>query len=248
MATQTEDVEELLQRHSLLESIETQKARVEKFRKENDQLKLARDKSEKDTHEFVAYFQKEMEKKDDMIANLNDTLTRKELEFEHGSSASKQSYELQITELKTKSAAEAERLQIRLKIVEDELNVLTEFREMKTTLEQNLAEKDRSLEELHVKYGNEINTIERKFLEEKARIQKDMARHIEDIKRASQEEAQKGLDADTRKIVTDNRRMVFDRLHLNYARSNAVAFSGRRTPVPATNDGRAAKHQEQTSG
>ncbi|CAM9860913.1 unnamed protein product, partial [Hapterophycus canaliculatus] len=36
-------------------------------------------KSENDTHEFVAYFQKEMETKDGIISKLNDELIRKEV-------------------------------------------------------------------------------------------------------------------------------------------------------------------------
>lgn len=36
-------------------------------------------KSENDTHEFVAYFQKEIETKDEAISNLNDEIIRKEV-------------------------------------------------------------------------------------------------------------------------------------------------------------------------
>lgn len=36
-------------------------------------------KSENDTHEFVAYFQKEMETKDGMISKLHDEFIRKEV-------------------------------------------------------------------------------------------------------------------------------------------------------------------------
>lgn len=39
-------------------------------------------KSENDTHEFVAYFEKEMETKDDVISKLNDELIRKEVRYE----------------------------------------------------------------------------------------------------------------------------------------------------------------------
>lgn len=39
-------------------------------------------KSENDTHEFVAYFEKEMETKDGIISKLNDELIRKEVRFE----------------------------------------------------------------------------------------------------------------------------------------------------------------------
>jgi predicted nucleic acid-binding Zn-ribbon protein len=61
-----------------LDKVEKLKERVEKLRQENEALKLRHEKSEKDTHEFVAYFQREMEKKDDMIASLNDTLMMNE--------------------------------------------------------------------------------------------------------------------------------------------------------------------------
>lgn len=37
-------------------------------------------KSENDTHEFVAYFQKEIETKDKTISNLNDEIIRKEVQ------------------------------------------------------------------------------------------------------------------------------------------------------------------------
>lgn len=40
-------------------------------------------KSENDTHEFVAYFQKEMETKDGTISKLNDELTRREVRLHH---------------------------------------------------------------------------------------------------------------------------------------------------------------------
>lgn len=36
-------------------------------------------KSENDTHEFVAYFQKEIETKDGTISNLNEEIIRKEV-------------------------------------------------------------------------------------------------------------------------------------------------------------------------
>lgn len=62
----------LLHRQKLDDQVTSLRARVEKLRRENDDLKAKRDKNEKDTHEFVAYFQKEMEKKDTIVATLSD--------------------------------------------------------------------------------------------------------------------------------------------------------------------------------
>ena len=53
-----------------------------------------------------------------------------------------------------------------------------------------------------------FSAMERKYLEEKSRLVKETEKRIIEIKTQSREAAQSGLDADTRKIVTDNRRMV----------------------------------------
>ena len=52
-----------------------------------------------------------------------------------------------------------------------------------------------------------INGLERNFLEEKARLQKEHEKKIEQVKQQAKEDARNGLDTDTRKIITDNRRM-----------------------------------------
>ena len=72
----------LLNRQKLDEQVTTLRARVEKLRAENEELKAKRDKNEKDTHEFVAYFQKEMEKKDDQIAEYKDEIIQRKMEYQ----------------------------------------------------------------------------------------------------------------------------------------------------------------------
>jgi hypothetical protein len=69
----------LLHRQKLDDQVTSLRARVEKLRRENDALKTKRDKNEKDTHEFVAYFQKEMEKKDTIVATLSDEVRNNRL-------------------------------------------------------------------------------------------------------------------------------------------------------------------------
>jgi len=57
-------------------------------------------------------------------------------------------------------------------------------------------------------HQKKLAAVERKFIEEKGRTQKEHERQLKTIKRRSREEAQKDLDSDTRRIITDNRRMV----------------------------------------
>ena len=63
--------------------------RHEILRKENEQLKARLEKGEKDTHEFVAYFQTELEAKDDRIARLNEELAQQPGQFVSGEQVDK---------------------------------------------------------------------------------------------------------------------------------------------------------------
>lgn len=61
------------------EKIETLQDRVLVLCKEKDFLRKRLDKAEKDTHEFVAYFQKQIEEKDGAIRSLQESLQRTEI-------------------------------------------------------------------------------------------------------------------------------------------------------------------------
>merc|ERR1711865_1072198 len=91
--------------------------------------------------------------------------------------------------------------------VEDDLGKLEAFRDQRVVLEQKMDDLDAEVTRLKDQHASEVAQMERKFLEEKARMQKEKEKQIEEIKQQSREEARSGLDADTRKIVTDNRRM-----------------------------------------
>ena len=76
------EAESLLHRQSLEQETATYKARCEVLRQHNEELKLKRAQGEKDTHEFVAYFQKELEKKDDQIAEYKDEIMQRKMEYQ----------------------------------------------------------------------------------------------------------------------------------------------------------------------
>ena len=71
-------------------------------------------------------------------------------------------------------------------------------------------------------HEKKLAATERKYIEEKARTQKEHDRQLKMIKRRSREEAQKDLDADTRRIITDNRRMVCGRRHTTHTHARAL--------------------------
>ena len=69
------------------------------------------------------------------------------------------------------------------RLVEDELSVLTEFKEMKANLESKLQDTAQELEDQQRHHQEVLHAVERKFLEEKARIQKEAEKRTEEIKR-----------------------------------------------------------------
>jgi len=200
--------ESLLQRQSLEQQIAVLKARCESLRQHNDELKLKRAKGEKDTHEFVAYFQKELEKKDDRLADYREQLTQLQLQKVEEVSSLTKKYESKLEILEEESSSTIEKLEMKLKMAEDELTLLNEFKEIKEIVEKKLAEKEKELQTCKRHNKLTLQQLERKFLEEKSRAKVEQEARIAEIKRLAREEAQKGLDSDTRKIVTDNRRMA----------------------------------------
>lgn len=236
---------------SLEAQLESARERVKRLGHDNEELRRTREKVEKDTHEFVAYFQKEMEKKDDLVADLRYNLRQAELSASGASGGLRcrglrcgatiaavhrmslthvcavacarggwragKEKELRETRQKLTSAMESKdneysatdrELRLRLKTVEEDLSMLYDFKAHKKELEAKLRDQEQQLIEKDLFHQKKVAAIERKYIEEKGRMQKEHDKQLKMIKRRSREEAQKDLDSDTRRIITDNRRMV----------------------------------------
>lgn len=182
--------------------------RVEDLKEENTRLKKEQENGQKDTHEFVGYFQLELEKKDNIIDTLNDKILKLQVENMNNLKSQKESYEAQIAELK----ADAEQIQTDLKrqltAAQDELETLVEFRKMKVSIETELANLRETCAKQKIKFEKDLREEERKHLLDLSRLQKETEKKLVDLSREARVEAQKNLDSDTRKIVADNRRMA----------------------------------------
>lgn len=192
---------------SVEQELASKRDRVRELAAENEDLKATRAKVEKDTHEFVAYFQKQMSAKDDELRQAKDDLHQLDREKTDDIREMKEQLRAQLTHKENEFSNIERDLRLRLKTVEEELQVLFDFKAHKQELEGQLREQAQQLVTKDLDHQRELQTLERKFLEEKTRINKENERNIASIKRQAREEAQKGLDADTRRIVTDNRRM-----------------------------------------
>lgn len=208
MSSSLEQAEALAEAEFTKGSVDALKKRVDQLRAENDLLKKQRGQSEKETHEFVAYFQQELEKKDELIAKLNDQLLRSELQSKRALEDMRAQQEATVEEMKQEHGTQVAKLKSNLKLSKEELTSLNEFRHSKAKMEKALSEAQQALEAKEGKHREEMLALERRLLEQKRKEQQEFEAKMEEIRRQARVDAQQGLDDDTRKIVTDNLRMV----------------------------------------
>ena len=90
------------------------KARVDELLAQNEALRQSQAKSEKDTHEFVAYFQRELAKKDDAIAVLTEQSVNDKVHYEMKIENMQKSNDKEYNRLKSSSSAREAELTMRL--------------------------------------------------------------------------------------------------------------------------------------
>jgi hypothetical protein len=218
--------EEVLYQQSLESRLEGLKLRCDALREENASLKRGAAKGEKDTHEFVAYFQSEIEKKDQLIAKLSEKSLRMEMDFEREGKRVAEESAAKVSAAQREASETMARAEGRVRVLEDELVVLAEYKHKRDALNGKLAECERALKESAERHRSETADLERSFIEKTARLQTEVEKRIEAIRRQAREEAQQGLDADTRKVIADNRRMS-EELRFQLQTSDELQSQGR---------------------
>ena len=92
---------------------------------------------------------------------------------------------------------------------------MKEFRDKKNVFEAEVDELRQQLADAEAAHKDGINQMERKLIEEKARLQKEAMAKLSEIKRSSEEGVLNRLDLSTKRILQQNRRLAEDlRLHV----------------------------------
>eukprot|EP00904_Undaria_pinnatifida_P006154 jgi/Undpi1/2669/HiC_scaffold_13.g06047.m1 len=182
--------------------------RVDDLRNQNQDLKNKIFKSENDTHEFVAYFEKEMEAKDDVISKLNDELIRKESEMRVAVKKLQEKAQNELTELSDQMNTKENQLTAQIKHLEGDLLALVRFRELRDAHNKAMEDMAATVEAKELVHVQAMNNLERKLLIDKGNMQKDLERVIEEAKRQAKIEAHSNLSSETKRIAGDNKRMA----------------------------------------
>ena len=181
--------------------------RVDETISEKMELQRKVEKGEQDTHEFVNYFHHELEKKDALIAKQNEQLTLAESTLKSTVANLKAKYEAQLAAVNEDRGKTEVGLRARLSVLEENLQKLDQFANEKRLMEDELQELKDELSRMEAAHVQSSTNQERKFLAEKARIQKEFDAKIAEMREEELERIQSGQDAETKKIIHENKRI-----------------------------------------
>ena len=237
-------------------SLEEYKLRCQDLRSENEALKSEKDQREADALQIISFLRRDAERKDELIESLKGTINQQREIFAQQREEERQqtAAKMQAQEVDFKQIEG--RLRAQLDAVQSELRELTEFKEQKTALEEKSRQDEAARGQMEQDHRETIEAMERKFFEEKGRLQREYATRggspahrpsahrpltthppvptlasarlrrykqmLDEMKKTSQEEAVERLDASTKKILFENRRMA-EELRLQAAHARAVA-------------------------
>ena len=106
---------------------------------------------------------KRVGKKSDQIAEYKDEIMQRKMEYQDTMRKLTDDYEYKLSSLEEKTSSEIEHLEQKLKIADDELTMLGEFKQVKAVVEKEHA-KEKELEDFKNKHEISMNALERKFL------------------------------------------------------------------------------------
>ena len=147
---------------------------------------------------------RENSSKDDDKRQLQDELEAERALYKKERQETTDNYEKQIKELKS---ALNER-DTQLKTMQQELVDIKDFRKKRQEMIKDLEIQKAEVLDLERRHKESITRMEKKFFEEKIRLQKDANRKISELAMRAHKEAVANLDETTKSVYRENMRMV----------------------------------------
>ena len=185
--------------------LEEANTQLEACRRENELLKGRLEKSERDTHEFVAFFQREVGGKDTLLKKAQKRVEELELLREKENKANEKKYRERERELTTELNDLKESSSKEITFLKDDLRRFKNFKNARDELEDEKNEFARKLRQSIEERQEERDATERARILEKGALQKDYERRSKEIRKEARREMARGLDADTLKVVAQNK-------------------------------------------
>jgi len=207
---------------AVLEELKATKLQLEEFRAkngslthENGRLKSEQAESEEMNQDVIAYWQQQVAEKETQIQELDERLEVQAEGFEKEKVYADEVFEAKVKVLEDELEHTEARLQAQNAELAAQLDGLREFRATKERVEATVAQLKSDKKELEDRQSETVVKMERKFIEEKSRLQKDINKKLLDYKKQNEEMVNENLDAATKRILLQNRQMAGElRLHV----------------------------------
>jgi chromosome segregation ATPase len=192
--------------------------RIEDLLRSNNELRSGASQNEKDTHDIVLYFQREMEIKDDIILRLNEELVKCQTQLKFEVEKVRKAFESELSDLRTQSEQTITNLTTKVTSLETELKAVDVFRREKDLHEEQIAKLERMMQQQREQLIDAMEGQERRFLEEKSQIFRELDEQKAAFREVALNEARSAMGEEVKKILADNNRM-FEELKLHQKES-----------------------------
>eukprot|EP00656_Telonema_subtile_P055383 TRINITY_DN8549_c0_g1_i1.p1 TRINITY_DN8549_c0_g1~~TRINITY_DN8549_c0_g1_i1.p1 ORF type:complete len:500 (+),score=151.11 TRINITY_DN8549_c0_g1_i1:203-1702(+) len=177
-------------------------------RRENEDLNASLSSREKEHFELINYLRQENERKDRVIASLNESLKEQRHLLEKDHETVTKHFQAKMVESDELKAKERAVLRKEIERLTEKLDLLEKFTQQRDILETEVRRLRVEKEELSREHKETLTNWEQKFFDEKRRVQWDMDKIVEEIKRTSKEDAIERLGERTKTIMHEHAKMV----------------------------------------
>ena len=156
-------------------SLEEFRNRCQELHDENNRLIAANETQEHDSQLVLKFLREDAERKDELIESLRKTINQQRELFAAQREDERQAAAAELGSVKEELTTQIDNLTRSLENARDELARLQEFKEQKQNIERALEEGEQERDRMRDDHKLAMETLERKFLEEKNRLQKECA-------------------------------------------------------------------------
>jgi len=158
--------------------------------------------------QIISFLRKDAERKDELIDSLKGTIGQQRDAFAQQREQEAETTNQRFAALEEQFRGQTEAQQRQITRLQRELSELQEFKDRKEELEDAMQRGEQARADLEEDHKEGLAAMERKFFEEKGKLQREYKQMLAEMKKTSQEEAVERLDASTKKILFENRRMA----------------------------------------
>ena len=190
----------IIQINDLEKRLDRYQSKCDQLEIENKDLQKNYEKQTQDKKEIVAFLKKKLEQMGDEVADLQEKL----ISLQQAKDAEKDSYELQITQLKTEAQETKDQLTSENMLINGKLEQLEDFRQNKEELEA----KFKAMEDLLVGEQNAhkeaVYNLERKEVQNRDRLKKEMTARVNTVAAEFRKVSNKQMAETTKRTIREN--------------------------------------------